>query len=210
MIVDPSLVWCGSPKIVEVPDSPRNRSTASRISMISIVASKPQHCASIDRWPSGGIRAGASSDGGRRSCWPGFSFSSAQAQSTRPSQNPQPGIGHFSQSGFSRRSDLPTAPSKRGETGTNLSRRRGKGQRHPPRYPPTTSAAHSRRPTAASRQSEHYANYIRLGPEGCDGSDRRPAGRTGPATPIVATITITVRYRHLTATIERARQGLTT
>ena len=121
MIVDPSLVWCGSPKIVEAPDSPRNRSTASRISMISIVASKPQHCASIDRWPSGGIRAGASSDGGRRSCWPGFSFSSAQAQSTRPSQNPQPGIGHFSQSGFSRRSGLLTTQSKPGETGTNLS-----------------------------------------------------------------------------------------
>ena len=38
----------------------------------------------------------------------------------------------------------------------------------------------------------------------------RPAERTGPATPIVATITITVRYRHLTATIERARQELTT
>ena len=49
-----------------------------------------------------------------------------------------------------------------------------------------------------------------LGLKDCDGSDRRPAERTGPATPIVATITITVRYRHLTATIERARQELTT
>lgn len=161
MIVDPSLVWCGSPKIIEVPESARSRSTASRISMISIVAPKQQPCASIGRWQSGGIRAGASSDGGRRSCWFGYSFSSAQAPSTRSSQNPQLGIGHSSQSGFSRRSGLLTTQSKPGEAGTNLSRCGGKGQLPPPKSLPTTSVAHSRRQTTAFPQSRHYANYIR-------------------------------------------------
>ncbi len=35
------------------------------------------------------------------------------------------------------------------------------GTTAPPKYPPTTSVAHSRRLTTAFRQSRHYANCIR-------------------------------------------------